>query len=117
LAEHAGTSAELQKAAQDTLDAANAAQPPLPPEVRKAAMDALEKSKKVTTPAQMQLVKQEVQQTAQTVATQVAPNWWKQPAWPGGYERYKVAAVGSGVALGLGGLFTWLVSSATRTVK
>jgi peptidoglycan hydrolase-like protein with peptidoglycan-binding domain len=117
LAEHAGTTGELQKAAQDALDAANAAQPPLSPEVRQAAMDSLNKARQATTPAQVQMVKQQVQQTAQTVANQVAPNWWKQPAWPGGYERWKVAAVGSGTVVGLGGLFAWLVSSATRTVR
>lgn len=115
-AERANTTGELQKAAQDTLNAANAAQPPLPPEVRKAAMDALEKTKKVTTPAQMQQVKQEVQQTSQLVAAKVAPNWWVQPAWQGGMQRWKVAAIGGGGAVGLGALFAWLLSG-TRTVK
>jgi hypothetical protein len=101
-AERANTTGELQKAAQDSVNAANAAQPPLPPEVRKAAMDALEKSKKVTTPAQMQQVKQEVQQTALVVASKVAPSWWVLPAWQGGMARWKVAAIGGGGVAGLG---------------
>jgi hypothetical protein len=110
-AEHAGTSAELQKAAQDAVDATSGAQPPLPPEVLQAARDALTKSKQATTPAQVQAVKQQVQQAAQTVATKVAPNWWMQPAWAGGWPRWQVATIGAGGTLGLGALFAWLVSS------
>lgn len=99
-AEHAKTTGELQQAAQEAAKVANEAQPPLPPEVRKAAMDALEKSKKVTTPAQVEQVKQEVKKAAENVSAASVP-WWKQPAWPGGWERWKVGAVGGGAVAGL----------------
>lgn len=109
-AEHASSPADLQKAAQDAADAAAAAEPPVPPEVLQAARDAVTRSKQVTTPAQLQQVKQEVKQAAAVVAVQVAPNWWKQPAWPGGWERWKVVLTAGLGTAGLFGLLVWLLS-------
>jgi len=114
--EHAATPAELQKAAQDALDAANAAQPPIDPATLQAARDAVTKSKQVTTPAQMQAAKQQVQTAAQTVASKVAPSWWKQPAWAGGWPRWEVALIGGGAVVGLGTAFAWLVSGGSKVV-
>ena len=103
-AEHASTPSDVQTAAQSTVDAVNAAAPPAPPAVKQAAQDALTKAKAAKTPDQVKAAAQDVQAAAKDVHAAVAPSWWKTPAWTGGLERWKVAAIASGGIVGLGAL-------------
>jgi len=111
-AEHASTPSDVQIAAQQAFDAA----PPAPPELKQNAQAALVKAKAATTPAQVQVAAAAVKSAALDVHAATS-NWWTTPAWSGGLERWKVASIGAGGAIGLGALFAWLLSSATKAVK
>lgn len=99
-ADHAGTPDQLQTAAQQAVDAA----PPLPPEVRQQALDALKKAKAASTPAEVKAAAQDVKAAAQQVHETTKPSWFVQPAWPGGWERWKVGLVALFATMSVGGL-------------
>jgi peptidoglycan hydrolase-like protein with peptidoglycan-binding domain len=111
--EHAQTPTDVQIVAKELADAMVFE----PVEIRLPVEKALAKAKAATTPAQVADAAKDVKAAALAANAAVKPSWWTTPAWSGGIERWKVASIGAGGAIGLGALFAWMLSSATKAVK
>lgn len=103
-AEHANTPLDVQAAADQVQQAADAAAPPPPPAVQQKLADAKAQAKAAKTPDQVKSAAAAVQSAAQDVHSAVKPSWWVEPAWAGGWPRWEVATAGGGATVGLAAL-------------
>lgn len=103
LAEHAQTPADAQSAATQLQDVANAAAPPLPPDVQQKVTAVVTQAKAAKTPAEAKQAAAAIAAVAPDVHQHVAPSWWQLPVWAGApVKRWQGAAgLGGGLAVGV----------------